>query len=92
MRGDEAFKFINGMRKKLPVLSDAYTDIVMFDVFDESEDGIYPAVMQPVSIQIDSYGGAATDPLSIGYTINWRGQSVEGRFDLSSKTFTPNEV
>lgn len=91
VKGDGAFDFINGLRKKLPVLGDAYTDIVMFDAFDGETAGKYPAVKQPVSIQIDSYGGAASDPLSVGYTINWRGQGVDGKFDLSAKTFTEGE-
>lgn len=91
VKGDGAFDFINGLRKKLPVLGDAYTDIVMFDAFDEETAGKYPAVKQPVSIQIDSYGGAASDPLSVGYTINWRGKGVDGQFDPSAKTFTEGE-
>ncbi len=88
VKGDEAFGFINGLRKKLPLLADAYTDIVMLDVFEEEAEGKYPAVKQPVTIQIDSYGGAASDPLSIGYTINWRGQGTDGKFDPSTKEFT----
>lgn len=87
--GDPAFDFINSMRKKLPIGSDAYTDIVMFDMFDEANaEGGYPATKQPVSIQIDSYGGAASDPLSVGYTINWRGSGTEGTFNPETKAFT----
>ena len=92
IKGDPAFEFINGMRKKLPILSGAHTDIVMFDAFDEEQDGAYPASRQPVTIQIDSYGGAATDPLSIGYTINWRGKAVEGKFNPKTKEFTESEA
>lgn len=33
IKGDPAFEFINEMRKSLPVLSDAYTNVVMVDVF-----------------------------------------------------------
>ena len=73
VKGDPAFEFVNELRKRLPIGSDAHTDIVMLDIFDEPTGGAYPATKQPVSIQIDSYGGAASDPLSIGYTINWRG-------------------
>lgn len=92
VKGDPAFAFINGMRKKLPVLGEAYTDIVMFDAFDEEKDGAYPATKQPVTIQIDSYGGAASDPLSIGYTINWRGKAMDGKFNPETKVFTEGEV
>ena len=70
VKGDAAFEFINGLRKKLPT------------------GGPYPAARQPVSIQIDSYGGAASDPLAIGYTINWRGEGVEGTFNPDTRAFT----
>lgn len=88
VKGDAAFEYINEMRKKLPVGSGAHTDIVMVDVFEGETGGAYPATRQPVSIQIDSYGGAASDPLSIGYTINWRGQGVEGFFNPDTRTFS----
>lgn len=86
--GDTVFDFIKEMKDNLPIGSDAYTDVVLVDVFDTATGGAYPATKQPVSIQIDSYGGAATDPLSIGYTINWRGTNVKGTFNPSTKTFT----
>ena len=88
VKGDPAFEYINKMRKDLPIGSDANTDIVMVDVFEEASGGAYPAIRQPVSIQIDSYGGAASDPLSIGYTINWRGSGEKGTFNKETKTFT----
>lgn len=89
VKENPAFKYINTMRKTLPTMSGAYTDVVMVDVFETVESGKYPATKQPVSIQIDSYGGAAADPLSIGYTINWRGNGTDGTFDPATKTFTP---
>lgn len=88
VKENAAFQFINGLRKKQSILSEAYTDIVLVDVFETASSGVYPATKQPVSIQIDTYGGAATDPLSIGYTINWRGNGVEGTFSPSTKSFT----
>lgn len=89
VKEDLAFAFVNEMRKSLPIGSDAHTDIVMVDVFDTPTGGAYPATRQPVSIQLDSYGGAASDPLSIGYTINWRGSGERGTFNKETKTFTP---
>ncbi len=91
VKGDPAFEFVNEMRKTLPIGSDAHTDVVMVDVFETAVDGAYPAQKQPVSIQIDSYGGAASDPLSIGYTINWRGSGEAGTFNPETKTFTAGE-
>lgn len=89
VKEDKAFLYINAMRKKLPTMSDAYSDVILVDVFESQTAGAYPATKQPVSIQIDTYGGAAADPLSIGYTINWRGNGEEGTFNPTTKTFTP---
>lgn len=88
VKDDPAFEFINNMRQDLPIGSDAHTDVVLVDIFKKQTNGSYLATKQPVSIQIDSYGGAASDPLSIGYTINWRGSGTKGTFDPDTKTFT----
>lgn len=88
VKGDTAFEYINDLRRRLPIGSDAHTDIIMVDIFETATGGAYPAQKQPVSIQIDSYGGAAADPLSIGYTINWRGSGENGTFNPETKTFT----
>lgn len=88
VKEDPAFKYINEMRKKLPVMSEAYTDVVLVDVFEERKANGYPCIKQPVSIQIDSYGGAASDPLSIGYTINWRGSGESGYFKTDDMTYS----
>lgn len=89
VKGNEVFEFVNGLRKKLAILSDAYTDVILVDVFEKAADKTYAASRQPVSIQIDSYGGSSTDPLSLSYTINWRGDGEEGTFNPDTKTFTP---
>lgn len=86
--GDPVFDFINEMRLNLPIGSDAHTDVVLVDLFGKQSSGAYKASKQPVSIQIDSYGGSATESLSIGYTINWRGSGVQGTFNPDTKTFT----
>ena len=88
VKDDPTFEFINQMRKDLPVGSDAHTDVVLVDVFGKQSSGAYEAIKQPVSIQIDSYGGAASDPLSISYTLNWRGSGTKGTFNPSTRTFT----
>lgn len=88
VKGDPTFEFVNEMRKNLPIGSDAHTDVVLVDLFGKQTGGAYEATKQPVSIQIDSYGGSASDPLSIGYTINWRGAGTQGSFNPDTRTFT----
>lgn len=88
VKDDPAFEFINKIRTGLLIGSDAHTDVVLVDIFGKQTGGAYSATKQPVSIQIDSYGGAASDPLSIGYTINWRGSGEQGTFNPTTRVFT----
>ena len=83
---DPAFKFIDEIRRKRKILSDAYAQILNVDVFNESDSGTYPAELQNVSIQIDSFGGSAADPLTISYTYNYRGDPVPGTATISDGT------
>lgn len=88
---DPAFDFINDIRRNRKILSDAYADILHVDVFNGSGSS-YPAVKQPVSVQIDTFGGPASDPLTISYTYNYRGDAVEGTATITNGTvtFTPS--
>lgn len=88
---DPAFDFINEIRRERKILSDAYADILHVDVFNGSS-GSYPAIKQPVSIQIDSFGGPASDPLTIAYTYNYRGDAIQGTATITGGTvsFTPD--
>lgn len=90
-KGNNVFEFVNELRKKRAIGEDAETTIVTVDAFDGSADTGYIAEQQKVSIQIDSFGGASTDPLSIGYTLNYKGDPVPGTFDAKTKTFTATE-
>lgn len=87
IKGDPIYDFINELRKKRAVMSDAHTDIINVNKLDTPiSEGVYPAEKQKVSIQIDSFGGAASDPLSIGYTINYVGDPEQVNFNITSKT------
>lgn len=90
-KGNKVFEFVNELRKKRAIGEDAETTIVTVDAFDGSTDTGYTAEQQKVSVQIDSFGGASTDPLSIGYTLNYKGDPVPGTFDPKTKTFTAAE-
>ena len=90
-KGDAVYEFINELRKSRAILSAAESTIVLADAWDVATAGdvtTIPSEKQPVSIQIDNYGGAASSPLSIGYTLNFKGDSVVGTFNATTKTFT----
>ena len=84
VKGDKVFDYINGFRRSMAIGEDTKTEICMVDRYEKKETNGYPALRQPVTIQIDSYGGAASDPLSIGYTINFDGVAEAGYFDPST--------
>ena len=87
-KGDAVYDFINGLRRKRAIGADGITTLLNVDIYDEQQDGEYWAEKQEIAISIDSYGGSAEDPLTIGYTISYRGDAEEGTFNPATKTFT----
>lgn len=89
---DPTFEFINEVRRKRKILSEAYSQLLNVDVFNENSDKSYPAELQNVSIQIDSFGGPASDPLTIAYTYNYRGDPILGKATITNGnvTFVPD--
>jgi hypothetical protein len=85
---DPVYLFIDGLRMNRSVLADAETDIILVDTFKTAVSGAYPAEKQKVSVQVDDYGGAASDPLTISYTFNFKGDAVKGTFNPTTKAFT----
>lgn len=88
---DPAYDYINDIRRHRKILSEAYGQILNVDIFDKQSDESYPAELQDVSIQIDTMGGSAAEPLTIGYTYNYRGDPKVGKATISEGkvTFTP---
>ena len=85
---DPVFTFIDNIRRTRAILSDAYAEILLVDVFNPGENNAYPAELQPISIQIDTFGGPASDPLTISYTYNFRGDATEGTATITDGTVT----
>lgn len=88
--GDNVFDFVDALRISRAILGDAETSIVNVWLYKTPTLDAYPAEQQPVSISIDSFGGDGGAATKINYTINYRGDPVEGMFDVVLGTFTPN--
>jgi hypothetical protein len=88
-KGDEAFDFIDDLRKTRATLTDAETELVSVWLYETPTAGAYPAEKQPVSIQIDDLTVEGGVPVKINYTVNYVGDSVQGTFNPTTKTFTP---
>jgi len=88
---DAIFEFIDGLRRTAggpAILTDAETDILLVYGYETpvSTDQ-YPAQLQPVSIQIDSFGGEGGLSNKINFTINFRGAPTAGLYDVSTNAF-----
>ena len=68
------------------VLEDVKTDVVEVKLWEEDEDGAFPAVRETAYIGITSYGGD-TNGYRIAFTLHFTGEKVAGKFNPQTKTF-----
>ena len=69
------------------VLDQLKTEVVEVKLWDNAEDGVYPAIREEVYIEVTSYGGDTTG-YQIPFTLHYTGNKVKGTFNVSTKTFT----
>ena len=86
--GDDAFDYIDNLRKSRAVLDDAKSEIVNVWLYEAAVSGAYPAERQPVSVQIDDFGGEGGQTVVINFTINYLGDPTPGTFNPTTGTFT----
>lgn len=85
---DAVFEFVDNLRRTRAIGTAAETDMLMVYLYETpvSTDQ-YPAELQPVSIQIDSFGGDGGVINRINFTINFRGNPTTGLYDVGAGTF-----
>lgn len=86
--GDAAYEYIDSLRKARAVLGAAETTIVNVWMYEDGGPSAYPAEQQPVSIQVDDFGGAGGESSKLNFTINYQGDPTVGTFDAGTNTFT----
>ena len=69
------------------VLDELKADVVDVKLWDENENGEYPAVKEAVYLEVTSYGGDTTG-YQIPFTIHYTGEKVKGTFNVTTKAFT----
>ena len=69
------------------VLDELKADVVDVKLWDENENGEYPAIKETVYLEVTSYGGDTTG-YQIPFTVHYTGNKVKGTFNMSTKTFT----
>lgn len=88
INGSDVFEFVDAIRKRRAVLSDAETDIVNVWVYETPTGGNYPAEKQNVAIALDSFGGDGGTPVKLNFTLNYLGDPTIGSFNPSSGTWS----
>lgn len=88
INGDAVFELVDNLRRTRAIGTAAETDMLMVYLYETpvSTDQ-YPAELQPVSIQIDSFGGDGGVINRINFTINFRGNPTTGLYDVGAGTF-----
>jgi hypothetical protein len=85
---DAIFEFIDTLRRSRAVGSAAETDALLVYLYETAVSGDqYPAELQPVTIQIDSFGGDGGVTNRINFTVSFRGAATTGLFDVGAGTF-----
>ena len=86
-KGDPCFEFVNGLRDKTG--AECETTALDVDMWDATN-STYKAKKQDITIAVTSYGGEVN--ASIGYTIYYNGDPIEGTVTIADgvPTFTPS--
>ena len=70
-------------------LDELKTTVVDVKMWEEAENGSYPAIREEAIIEVVSWGGS-TDGYQIPFNIHRTGVKTSGMFDPETKTFTAN--
>ena len=69
------------------VLDDLKTDVVEVKLWDNTQEGVYPATREEVYVEVVSYGGDTTG-YQIPFNLHFTGNKEAGTFDVTTKVFT----
>lgn len=95
-KNDEIYTFLQDIIDNRKVLDDVKTDTVEVHLWEpvKGENGeestVFVAYKETAVIEVTSYGGDTTG-YQIPFTVHYQGDRVKGKFDISAKTFTPDE-
>lgn len=85
--GSKLFMRLQDIIDESRVLEDLRTDVVEVKLWEQAENGSYPAVKEEVYIEVTSYGGDTTG-YQIPFTLHFTGNKVKGSFDPETRAFT----
>ena len=85
--GSKLFDRLQDILDENRVLEEVKTDVVEVKLWQENEDGSFPAVKEEAYIAVNSYGGDTTG-YQIAFTLHFTGNKEKGSFNPQTKTFT----
>lgn len=87
--GDKGFvlsNHIQTLRRKLATAGDAETEVLIVDAYEAGKTtGSFVAQKFRGTIQIDTYGGPASESLGIDYTVNINGEPTDGEVVITTE-------
>lgn len=86
-QGNALFTRLQDIIDNQLVLDALKTDVVEVKLWEEEEDGTFPAVKEEAFIEVSSYGGDTTG-YQIPFTLHFTGVRTKGKFNVSTRTFT----
>lgn len=90
--GDDVFDYVDGLRISQAVLNAAHTQAVNVWLYKpvDGKQNTYEAELRDATISIESFGGDGGVANRINYTVHYRGDPVQGKFDTDALTFAAN--
>lgn len=85
--GTALFERLQDIIDESRVLEDVKTDVVEVKLWEQMENGSYPAIREEVYIEVTSYGGDTTG-YQIPFTLHFTGNKVKGSFNVETRAFT----
>ncbi len=87
--GDSVFEYVDTLRKSRGILASAETEVSNVWMYKTPISGYYPAEKQYCNVQLDEFGGEGGVSAKINYTVNFIGDPVLGRFNPTTKVWSP---
>lgn len=87
-----AIKLIYDISRNQKTGGEAETDYIRVDRYGDEDDNatVFPARKFRVAVEVSGVTGAGTEIVRVAGNMHQVGNFIEGMFDISSKTFTPN--
>lgn len=91
-KGNPVYDFVDKLRKARATGTDCETQLLLVNMYDTNDAGdTFSAELQNVAIQVDTFGGAGGERLSIGYNILFNGDPKNGTATISDGKPSFNE-